>query len=132
MHPRALVVEDDRATREVLRLILEGEGLAVDAVNDGDAAIEHLKAEQYSLLLLDIVLPTVSGTDVMEYLQAHSPSVLTRTIVVTGLSVSEIHKLFPTVPHAFPKPVLPGRLRSAVRACLHRGEGGSADAVVVA
>ena len=131
MRPRALVVEDDRATREVLRAILEGEGLAVDAVSDGKAAIEHVRCERYALVLLDIVLPTISGTDVMEYLKHNHPAVLARTIVVTGLAVAEINKLFPTVPVALSKPVLPGRLRTAVRACLHQGEG-SADFVVVA
>lgn len=131
MRPRALVVEDDRATREVLRAIIEGEGLAVDAVNDGDAAIEQLKNEKYAVVLLDIVLPRVSGTEVMEYLQAHAPATLACTIVVTGLAVGEIHKLFPTVPHALSKPVLPGRLRSAVRSCINQAEG-NADVVIVA
>jgi CheY-like chemotaxis protein len=131
MRPRALVVEDDRATREVLRAILEGEGLAVDAVSDGGAAIDQVKREKYALILLDIVLPTVSGTDVMEYMKSFHPSSLARTIVVTGLPVADINKLFPTVQHALSKPVLPGRLRSAVRSCMHQGEG-SADFVVVA
>ena len=132
MPPRALVVEEDRATRDVLKAILEGEGLAVDAVADGDEAIDCLKDEHYTVLLLDIVLRNVSGTEVMEFLTRHSPSLLPKTIVVTGLAVTEIHKLFPTVKHALSKPVMPGRLRAAVRACIHENDGGTADVFVVA
>ena len=132
MRPRALIVEDDRATRDVLRTILEGEGLMVDSVNDGDAAIEHLRSEHYALILLDIVLPTVSGTEVMEHLQTHNPPALERTVVVTGLDVAEIRKVFPTVVHALSKPVLPARLRSAIRSCVHQSGEGTAYGFIVA
>lgn len=132
MRPRALIVEDDRPTREMLRTILEGEGLDVDTVGDGEGAIEYLRTEQYSLILLDIVLPTISGTDVMEFLRMNKPAALPRTIVVTGLDLAEIRKVFPTVVHALSKPVLPARLRAAVRTCVNTGSDGAAEVSVVA
>jgi DNA-binding response OmpR family regulator len=131
MRPRALVVEDDRQTRESLRAILEGEQLDVDVAADGEMAIEYLRSEQYSVILLDIVLPTtVSGTDVMEYLRLNNPPALEKTIVVTGLNVREIRMVFPTVMHALSKPVLPARLRATVRACVGRMADGAADVIV--
>lgn len=115
MRPRALVVEDDRKTREALCAIIEGEGFSVDAVDDGEVAIRYLDAHTYTVILLDIVLPKVSGASVMEHMRATNPSALANVVVVTGLDVAEIRKLFPTVRQALAKPVLPSRLRAAVR-----------------
>ena len=129
MRPRALVVDDDIPTRDRVKVVLEGEGLAVDAVSDGEAAIALLKVETYALVLLNLVLPTISGTDVMEYLKKHYPSSLARTIVVTGVPVSEINKLFPTVRYALTRPTGPARLRKTIRELLRKGED-TADVVV--
>jgi DNA-binding response OmpR family regulator len=98
--------------------ILEADGAEVSIASDGDIAIDLLSQNTYSAILLDIVLPRVSGTTVMEFLSATNPSALERVIVVSGLEVSEIHALFPTVRRALPKPVIPSRLRASVRECL--------------
>ena len=127
MHPRALIVEDDSKTREALRSIIESEGFAVETTDNGETALECLSATHYSLVILDIVLPKLSGTSVMEHLQSNDPEVLKNVIVVSGLEVEEIRKLFPTVYHAMGKPVLPGRLRTIVRK--HLTHGGTASAV---
>lgn len=115
MLPRALVVEDDPATREALRAIVAGEGFSVDVVADGELALQAINRQTYSMVLLDIVLPKMSGAALMEHLHKNSPSVLDSVVVVTGLDVSEIRKLYPTVREALGKPVLPARLRKAVR-----------------
>jgi two-component system phosphate regulon response regulator PhoB len=118
MQPRALVVEDDPMTRVLLRALLESIGCRVDEASDGEQAITRLAEADYSVVLLDIALPKVSGTQVMEHLYAIDPEKLQRIIVVTGLNVDDIRGLFPTVCHALAKPVLPGRLRESVAKCL--------------
>ncbi|HSP34090.1 MAG TPA: response regulator [Thermoanaerobaculia bacterium] len=118
MRPKALVVEDEKHTQRLLTEIMQTEGFDVDVAGDGDVAIAQLSAADYAVVLLDIVLPTVSGTTVMEHLHATNPQVLERIIVVTGLDVAEIRELFPTVRLALSKPVLPGRLRESVRNCI--------------
>ena len=120
MHPRALIVEDDSRTREALRAIIESEGFEVDTTDNGQDAIDYLSATRYGLIVLDIVLPRLSGTAVMERLQGTDPEVLQNIIVVTGVGVTEIRKLFPTVFEAMGKPVLPARLRATVRKYLAR------------
>ena len=80
-----------------------------------------LETHQYRVILLDIVLPKVSGTDIMERLMETNPQLIERVIVVTGLDVAEIRKLFPAVCQALSKPVMPSRLLHAVNACLGRG-----------
>jgi DNA-binding response OmpR family regulator len=123
MRPRALIVEDDPHTQRLLAAILAAEGIDVAVADDGDIAIDLLSRGPFSVVLLDIVLPRVSGTAVMEYLREKNPSMLERVIVVTGLDVSEIRALFPTVRQALSKPVLPARLRASVRTCLPGGGG---------
>jgi hypothetical protein len=60
----------------------------------------------------------------MESLHRHRPRLLGKVIVVTGLDIREIRSLFPAVHETLSKPVLPGRLREAVRSCItRRGQG---------
>lgn len=121
MRPRILVVEDDPGTREVLRRILELEGCNVDLVADGEKAVGAIAQRRYDVIILDIALPKMSGTDVMEYIASTTPEVLASVVVVTGLEAAEIRKLFPEICETLSKPVLPGRLVSSVRRCLNVG-----------
>ena len=116
-----LVVEDDAATRHALRNVLESEGYSVDVAVDGERALTHLDEHDYDAIILDIALPKLSGTDVMEYIASTSPRVLTSIVVVTGLDVSEVRKLFPTICDTLSKPVIPTRLLESVRRCLGDG-----------
>jgi CheY-like chemotaxis protein len=118
MRPQALVVEDESVTRNLLRQLLINSGCDVDEATDGEEAIAKLATKRYSVILLDIVLPKLSGTHVMDFLREEDPDSLERVIVVTGLNVAEIRKLFPTVCHALGKPVIPNRLLATVQKCL--------------
>jgi DNA-binding response OmpR family regulator len=118
MPPRVLVVEDDAATREALSKVLIGEGFVVETAVDGEKAIGRLAQGRYDAIILDIVLPKLSGTDVMEYIASTHPESLASIIVVTGLDVAEIRKLFPTVCETLSKPVIPSRLLGSMRRCL--------------
>jgi CheY-like chemotaxis protein len=114
----ALVVEDDAATREVLSALLETIDCDVQFAVDGEEALVKLRARDYDVVLLDIVLPKMSGIAVMESLRRERPEALGCIIVVTGLDVREIRTLFPAVRETLSKPVIPNRLRQAVRSCL--------------
>jgi len=118
MRPQALIVEDESVTRNLLRQLLLDYGCDVDEANDGEEAIQRLSRKRYGVILLDIVLPKLSGTHVMDFLREEDPDSLERVIVVTGLNVEEIRKLFPTVCHAVGKPVIPNRLLATVQKCL--------------
>ena len=124
MRPRVLIVEDDTTTRESLRRILVGEGWDVDVAVDGEKAVGSLACNRYDAILLDIALPKMSGTDVMEYIASTTPEVLSSIIVVTGLEVAEIRKLFPSVCETLAKPVMPSRLLASVRRCVGGNERG--------
>ena len=132
MPPRVLVVEDDAATREALSNVLIGEGCEVETAIDGEKAIGFLAQRSYDAIILDIVLPKLSGTDVMEYIASTRPEALSSIIVVTGLEVGEIRKLFPTVCETLSKPVIPARLLGSVRRCLGGFPGGNRSGASVA
>lgn len=61
--PRILVVDDDIDISELIALILEREQLEVVVKNDSLEALELLKNEYFDLILLDIMMPNLSGTE---------------------------------------------------------------------
>ena len=60
---RILVAEDDPFSQEVIRDVLESAGLAVDTADDGDIAIEKASRQHYALILLDMQMPKLNGTE---------------------------------------------------------------------
>lgn len=62
---RVLVVEDDPALIELLRFLLEREGLQVTVARDGLEALDQLAAHPPDLMLLDLRLPKLEGMDVL-------------------------------------------------------------------
>lgn len=81
---RALVVEDDPAIAGLVKRVLERERFTVESVAHGGAAIELLQEVAYDLLILDLMLPEVSGEQVLQHLEITQPQSLRRVIVVTA------------------------------------------------
>ena len=118
MRRKALIVEDDAPTRAALIEMVANVGFEIDQAADGELAVGLLTRNSYDVVVLDLILPKISGTDIMEYLHYTKPHMLTKVVVVTGLDVEEIRKLFPDVCDALGKPVQPNRLMRAVRNCI--------------
>jgi twitching motility two-component system response regulator PilH len=68
--PLVLLVDDERSIRTICRVNLEGDGLAVTEAEDGVEAIEQVKRERPSLVLLDVMMPGVDGWSVAQQLAA--------------------------------------------------------------
>ena len=66
---RLLLVEDDKALGEGLRLGLRQEGYTVDWLEDGASALHALLSEDFDLLVLDLGLPRMSGLQVLRELR---------------------------------------------------------------
>lgn len=81
---RALVVEDDPSILRLVKAVLEREDFIVEGVRTGEAAIETLKVVAYDLLILDLMMPHISGEGVLEYLVEAQPATLRRVIVTTA------------------------------------------------
>ena len=66
--PRILIVEDEQAINELIKASLSDEGYACTQAYDGDEAAELIANHDYDLILLDIMLPKVSGYELLSYI----------------------------------------------------------------
>jgi len=73
MADRILIVEDEPAIAEAVEYALKAEGFDVETVDDGNAALEQAQAKAYDLLVLDLMLPGLSGVEVCRRLRDDSP-----------------------------------------------------------
>ncbi len=61
--PHILIVDDNPEIREIIQILLAGEGYAVTEASDGPAALAKLQADACDLIILDIMMPGMSGYD---------------------------------------------------------------------
>ncbi|MGA7614559.1 MAG: response regulator [Thermoanaerobaculia bacterium] len=105
-HPAAtrsncvLVVDDDTAVRNLIRISLEREKLEVVTALDGLEAIQHLEDERCSVLILDLMMPRVSGWEVIEWLKLHPERAPRTVVVVTAADRVVFSQLDPEVVNA--------------------------------
>jgi len=81
---RILIVEDHPTMREAMRLVLEGEGFAIDEAADGQRALEMVRADPPDLMFLDMNIPGPSGAEVLAAVRADPATAGVRVIVVTA------------------------------------------------
>jgi DNA-binding response OmpR family regulator len=77
-----LVVDDDRTVSDVVRRYLERAGLAVDVAGDGESALRSALKDPPDLLVLDLMLPGMSGLDVCRQIRTRQP---TPIVMLTAL-----------------------------------------------
>jgi DNA-binding response OmpR family regulator len=70
---RLLLAEDDTKLSEFVARSLRAERLNVDVVADGTEALRSIDSHEYDLLLLDLSLPSISGTDVLKHARHSNP-----------------------------------------------------------
>jgi len=72
MTGRILIADDERDIVDALAYALRAEGYEVDAVTDGEAALEAARREPYDMVVLDVMMPRLSGTEVCRRLRTES------------------------------------------------------------
>ena len=72
MAQKVLIVEDDGNIAELLHLYLEKEGFETKVAKDGGKGVEYFRSFQPDLVLLDIMLPQLSGMEVLRRLRRES------------------------------------------------------------
>src|SRR4051794_6122670 len=120
--PLILVVDDEQSYRDALRIALEREGFRVDVAADGAEAIARFDAVRPALVLLDVMLPRISGVDVCREVRTRSQVPI---IMVTARN-AEIDAVVGLEVGADDYVTKPFRLRelvARVRAALRRGPG---------
>lgn len=90
---RVLVVDDEESVRFFLSRGLQKEGYAVDVEADGRAAIERLSRTPYDVVLTDIVMPGVSGLEVLRAVQEMDRDAIVILMTAHGTLDNTIHAL---------------------------------------
>lgn len=79
-----LICEDNHDVSEILRSLLEQEGIGCDVAASAQQAREHLAGKRYELMLLDLILPDANGLSLLHELRADSAQNGLRFIVISG------------------------------------------------
>src|SRR5262249_41387357 len=121
-NPKLLIVEDNDKDRAWLVKIVLDAGYAVDTANTGAEALAKLKVQNYTAILLDLILPDMIGWDILHASRAGGPNQHTPVIVVTVVTEKEVAKAF-RVHDCLVKPVAPEALIASLqRVGLHPHE----------
>jgi DNA-binding response OmpR family regulator len=83
---KILIVEDDDALADVYQMRLQAEGFDTKRVSNGEDALSTAIAFHPDLVLLDIMMPKVSGFDVLDILRNTPDTAKVKTIMLTALS----------------------------------------------
>jgi phosphate regulon transcriptional regulator PhoB len=119
---KILVVEDEADIRELLRYSLTQEGYAVEEAADGAEALDRIERRAPDLVLLDLMLPRMSGLELCRRLRANSETAQMPVIVVTAKSaeVDRILGLEMGADDYVVKPFSPREVVARVKALLRR------------
>jgi two-component system response regulator CpxR len=123
-----LIIDDDRDLCELLGEYLQSEGYAVAAAHDGDAGIEEISAREYSLVVLDVMLPGKrDGYDVLTQIRARADTPVLM-LTARGDDIDRIVGLEMGADDYLSKPFNPRELLARIRAVLRRSNGRSREA----
>ena len=114
---KALVVDDDAGIRLLVRRILMKERFDVDLASDGAEAIEKIIANDYAVIILDLMMPRIDGITVVRYLADHMPTKLASVIVMTAFGASALRQVCPPVGRFLEKPFDVSHLINEVTEC---------------
>jgi two-component system response regulator RegX3 len=117
--PLILVVDDEESYRDALTVSLEREGFRVEVAADGQEALDQFEATQPSLVLLDVMLPRISGVDVCRELRSRSrvPIIM---VTARGSEIDAVVGLEVGADDYVSKPFRLRELIARVRAALRR------------
>ena len=113
-NPRILIIDDEPRIREACILVLSDKGFDVAAAPDGEQGLQMIREKHYDIVLVDLMMPTISGFDVLSEVRSLHPD--TVVIVITGYATLE-HSIEAMKKGAFdfiPKPFTPDQLRAVV------------------
>lgn len=86
---KVLIVDDEKDTRKLVRLTLERRGWTVQEAAGGEEALELLAQEHFDLVLLDIMMPRVSGYDVLQRMRTDKRQCATKVVFLTAKGRSD-------------------------------------------
>ncbi len=118
--PTILVVDDEQSYRDALAVALRREGFLVEVAADGMEALERFDASRPSLVLLDVMLPRMSGVDVCRELRARGTRVPIVMVTARNAEIDAVVGLEVGADDYVTKPFRLRELIARVRAHLRR------------
>ena len=120
---RVLLVDDDVDLTSMLSQYLVREGFDVSTVHDGEAGVSEAASNDYALVVMDIMMPRLSGIDALRRIRANS-AVPILMLTARGDDIDRIVGLDLGADDYVPKPCTPGELVARIRAILRRTKTG--------
>jgi two-component system phosphate regulon sensor histidine kinase PhoR len=113
--PTILVIDDEERVREGCRKVLAREGYEVTIAESGEVGLKMIEGQHYDVILLDLMMPSLSGFDVLAHVKALHPD--TVIIVISGYATVEnsIEAMKRGAFDFIPKPFSPEQLRVLTR-----------------
>jgi len=118
--PRILVVEDDRGIRESLAMVLDLQDYDVTTAETGEDALDQVKAQLPDLILLDLNLPGIDGTEVCRRLRSEGPPVQILMLTARHATSELVEGLDSGADDYLTKPFALDELLARVRAMMRR------------
>jgi len=122
MMERVLVIDDDIELCELVAEYLEPEGFSVDVAGDGLEGVERALADTYAIIVLDVMLPSINGFEVLRRIRAKSRTPVLM-LTARGADVDRIVGLELGADDYLPKPFNPRELVARIQAILRRTQG---------
>jgi len=127
---RILVVEDEKHLNETLKKLLDKEGYAVDSCHDGQEALDYIEATEYDGIVLDIMLPSVSGMDILRKMRASGNTTPVLLLTALGSIDDRVDGLDAGADDYLVKPFAMEELLARLRVLL-RGKNGKDNTLTV-
>jgi len=89
MKKKILIIEDEKILRTLLAQTLSREGFEVKEAVDGEEGLEKAKTEKPDLILLDLILPTIDGYEVLERLKKDPFTESIPVMIISNLGQDE-------------------------------------------
>lgn len=129
---RILVVEDEKKLADIIARGLKAEGFAADVANDGAKALEMATSYAYDAIILDIMLPILSGTEVLQNIRQKNRNVPILMLTARDAVADKVRHLEAGADDYLTKPFAFSELLVRVRALLRRAPVQRDDALLVA
>jgi DNA-binding response OmpR family regulator len=126
-----LIVEDDHTLRAGLVDLVSADGHDVEAVEDGEAAVERGTAGDFDLVILDVMLPKLSGVDVCRRLRQAKPELLVLMLTARGSEPDKVTGLDAGADDYMTKPFGARELLARIHALSRRARSTPAEADIL-
>src|SRR5690554_6025739 len=117
---RVLIIDDDTRLTEMLAEYLAPEGLSVTAYANGSTGLREAQTGEYDLIVLDVMLPGLSGFEVLRQLRESGSETPVLMLTARGDDVDRIVGLEMGADDYLPKPFNPRELLARIKAVLRR------------